>query len=101
MQINMRRKLCVSKNAGGQTVTSETALQLPLTYYGPSIPSGSDGAWTYGGLTSPAASTSSLTSSPTVTFSTFTPTSSYLHRLHHPISLHLHPLPPLQHQIIF
>ncbi|KAG2356862.1 hypothetical protein BDR07DRAFT_1422119 [Suillus spraguei] len=37
MQINMRRKLCVSKNAGGQTVTSETALQLPLTYYGPSV----------------------------------------------------------------
>ncbi|KAG2358071.1 hypothetical protein BDR07DRAFT_1418711 [Suillus spraguei] len=96
MQINMRRKLCVSKNAGGQTVTSETALQLPLTYYGPSY-----GAWTYGGLTSPAASTSSLTSSPTVTSSTFTPTSSYLHRLHHPISLHLRPLPPLQHQIIF
>ncbi|KAG2353873.1 hypothetical protein BDR07DRAFT_1431629 [Suillus spraguei] len=46
MQINMRRKLCVSKNTGGQTVTSETALQLPLTYYGPSISSGSDGAWT-------------------------------------------------------
>ncbi|KAG2355510.1 hypothetical protein BDR07DRAFT_1425962, partial [Suillus spraguei] len=49
IQINMRRQLCASKNAAGQTVTSETALQLPLTYYGPSIPLGSDGAWTYGG----------------------------------------------------
>ncbi|KAG2356301.1 hypothetical protein BDR07DRAFT_1423722, partial [Suillus spraguei] len=67
MQINMRRQLCASKNAAGQTVTSETALQLPLTYYGPSIPLGSDGAWTYGGLTSPAASTSYITSSPTAT----------------------------------
>ncbi|KAG2354338.1 hypothetical protein BDR07DRAFT_1429720, partial [Suillus spraguei] len=37
MQINMRGQLCASKNAAGQTVISETALQLPLTYYGPSV----------------------------------------------------------------
>ncbi|KAL4251328.1 hypothetical protein ABKN59_005686 [Abortiporus biennis] len=30
---------------------------LPLTYYGPSIPLGTDGIWTYGGLTSPPPST--------------------------------------------
>ncbi|KAG2115000.1 hypothetical protein DEU56DRAFT_841451 [Suillus clintonianus] len=66
----------VYTNAAGQTVTTETTLQLPLTYYGPSIPLGSDGAWTYGGLTSPAASTSSLTTPSTATSSTFTPTSS-------------------------
>ncbi|KAG2147709.1 uncharacterized protein EDB93DRAFT_1205927 [Suillus bovinus] len=64
----------VYTNAAGQTVTTETTLQLPLTYYGPSIPLGSDGAWTYGGLTSPAASSSSLTTSSTAT--SFTPTSS-------------------------
>ncbi|KAG1789310.1 uncharacterized protein HD556DRAFT_1399087 [Suillus plorans] len=66
----------VYTDAAGQTVTSETTLQLPLTYYGPSIPLGSDGAWTYGGLTSPAASTSFLTTSSTATSSTFTSTSS-------------------------
>ncbi|KAG2116887.1 hypothetical protein BD769DRAFT_1058247 [Suillus cothurnatus] len=66
----------VYTNAAGQTITSETTLQLPLTYYGPSIPLGSDGAWTYGGLTSPAASTSSLTTSSTAISSTFIPTSS-------------------------
>lgn len=27
----------VYTNAAGQTVTSETTLQLPLTYYGPSV----------------------------------------------------------------
>ncbi|KAG2348652.1 hypothetical protein BDR05DRAFT_996025 [Suillus weaverae] len=71
----------VHTNAAGQTIMSETtlqasALQLPLTYYGPSIPLGTDGAWTYSGLTSPAASTSSLTTSSNATSSTFTPTSS-------------------------
>ncbi|KAG2351332.1 hypothetical protein BDR07DRAFT_1397761, partial [Suillus spraguei] len=30
-------QLCASKNGAGQTVTSENALQLPLTYYGPSV----------------------------------------------------------------
>ncbi|KAG2341165.1 hypothetical protein BDR05DRAFT_965493 [Suillus weaverae] len=66
----------VYTNAAGQTITRETTLQLPLTYYGPSIPLGTDGAWTYGGLTSPTASTSSLTTSSTATSSSFTPTSS-------------------------
>ncbi|KAG1735360.1 uncharacterized protein EDB91DRAFT_1145116 [Suillus paluster] len=64
----------VYTNAAGQTVTTETTLQLPLTYYGPSIPLGSDGAWTYGGLTTPAPSTSSLPI--TSTTISFTPTSS-------------------------
>jgi hypothetical protein len=27
----------VYTNAAGQTITSETTLQLPLTYYGPSV----------------------------------------------------------------
>ncbi|KAJ7149808.1 hypothetical protein C8R43DRAFT_1006669, partial [Mycena crocata] len=35
--------------------TQTTLLYLPLTYYGPSIPLNSD--WTYGGLTSPASTT--------------------------------------------
>ncbi|OAX41894.1 hypothetical protein K503DRAFT_854317 [Rhizopogon vinicolor AM-OR11-026] len=69
----------VYTNVAGQTVTSETTLQLPLTYYGPSIPLGTDGAWTYGGLTSPAPSTSfvptsSSTTSPSAT-SSATPSS--------------------------
>ncbi|KAG0705771.1 hypothetical protein DFH29DRAFT_872738 [Suillus ampliporus] len=64
----------VYTNAAGQTVTSETTLQLPLTYYGPSIPLGSDGAWTYGGLTSPAAATSSLPTTSTAVSLTPTPT---------------------------
>ncbi|KAL0945502.1 hypothetical protein HGRIS_000986 [Hohenbuehelia grisea] len=45
--------------AGVPVSTSTTLLFLPLTYYGPSIPLGPD--WTYGGLTSPA-STSSIPS---------------------------------------
>ncbi|KZP00535.1 hypothetical protein CALVIDRAFT_595328 [Calocera viscosa TUFC12733] len=32
-----------------------TIVQLPQTYYGPSIPLGTDGVYTYGGLSSPAA----------------------------------------------
>ncbi|KAG1842490.1 hypothetical protein DFJ58DRAFT_806033 [Suillus subalutaceus] len=104
----------VYTNAAGQTITSETTLQLPLTYYGPSIPLGSDGAWTYGGLTSPAASTSSLTTSSTATSSTFTPTSSATPTsssssyqstftstsASSPLPLPLHPLPPLPRALI-
>ncbi|KAG8698966.1 hypothetical protein FRC08_005600, partial [Ceratobasidium sp. 394] len=42
--------------------TSYTILRLPLTYYGPSIPLGTDGTWTWGGLSSPApSSTPSIT----------------------------------------
>ncbi|KAI0064958.1 hypothetical protein BV25DRAFT_1914105 [Artomyces pyxidatus] len=43
---------------GNPTATATTVLQLPLTYYGPSIPLGTDGVWVYGGLTSPAPSAS-------------------------------------------
>ncbi|KAF5365294.1 hypothetical protein D9758_005476 [Tetrapyrgos nigripes] len=57
--------------AGNPTATSESLLYLPLTYYGPSIPLGS--LWTYGGLTSPA-STSSTT--PTETSTSVTPITS-------------------------
>ncbi|KDQ59141.1 hypothetical protein JAAARDRAFT_33873 [Jaapia argillacea MUCL 33604] len=59
-------------NAEGSTVsTSTTLLTLPLTYYGPSIPLGTDGVWTYGGLTSPAS-----TATPTLTTTTSPPTTS-------------------------
>ncbi|KAJ8689197.1 hypothetical protein PTI98_013245 [Pleurotus ostreatus] len=53
--------------------TSTTLLFLPLTYYGPSIPLGPD--WTYGGLTSPASTSSTpiSTATPTIT-ATPTPT---------------------------
>ncbi|KIJ62994.1 hypothetical protein HYDPIDRAFT_114155 [Hydnomerulius pinastri MD-312] len=67
----------VYTNAAGQpTATMTTTLELPLTYYGPSIPLGTDGAWTYGGLTSPALSTTSMSSSATPTSFTATHTSS-------------------------
>ncbi|KAF8553997.1 hypothetical protein OG21DRAFT_1141050 [Imleria badia] len=67
----------VITNSNGQPVaTSTTTLELPLTYYGPSIPLGTDGAWTWGGLTAPASSTSmSSTATPTTTSST-TPSTS-------------------------
>ncbi|KAF9231363.1 hypothetical protein BU15DRAFT_56224 [Melanogaster broomeanus] len=59
----------VITNAEGQPIaTTTTTLQLPLTYYGPSIPLGTDGAWTWGGLTPPASTTSTsatVTSTPT------------------------------------
>ncbi|KAK2460142.1 hypothetical protein APHAL10511_007821 [Amanita phalloides] len=51
--------------------TSTTILYLPLTYYGPSIPLGSE--WIYGGLTPPA-STSTLVVPTTVIPTTFTST---------------------------
>ncbi|KIK94225.1 hypothetical protein PAXRUDRAFT_460483 [Paxillus rubicundulus Ve08.2h10] len=59
----------VITNSQGQPVaTSTTTLQLPLTYYGPSIPLGTDGAWTWGGLTPPASTAStSSTATPTIT----------------------------------
>ncbi|KAH0585609.1 hypothetical protein J132_06789 [Termitomyces sp. J132] len=43
---------------GAPTATETTVLFLPLTYYGPSIPLGPD--WTYGGLTSPATTSTIL-----------------------------------------
>ncbi|PIL32196.1 hypothetical protein GSI_05441 [Ganoderma sinense ZZ0214-1] len=55
----------------GSVSTSSATLTLPLTYFGPSIPLGTNGVWTYGGLTPPPSTTSSSTSAtPT------TPTSS-------------------------
>ncbi|KAF8836584.1 hypothetical protein BDN67DRAFT_973969 [Paxillus ammoniavirescens] len=64
----------VITNSQGQPVaTSTTTLQLPLTYYGPSIPLGTDGAWTWGGLTPPA-STASASSTVTPTTTSFTTT---------------------------
>ncbi|OCH94869.1 hypothetical protein OBBRIDRAFT_788867 [Obba rivulosa] len=53
----------------GSVSTSSATLQLPLTYFGPSIPLGSNGVWVFGGLTPPpSASFPSLspTSSPTL-----------------------------------
>ncbi|CUA73395.1 hypothetical protein RSOLAG22IIIB_05285 [Rhizoctonia solani] len=63
--------------------TSYTILRFPLTYYGPSIPLGTDGVWTYGGLTPPPTSatpsatlTSTITTSPTTSLPTSTLSSS-------------------------
>ncbi|KAI0706775.1 hypothetical protein C8T65DRAFT_830375 [Cerioporus squamosus] len=56
----------------GGISTSSTILRLPLTYYGPSIPLGTDGVWTYGGLTPPP----STTATPTSATPTSTPVSS-------------------------
>ncbi|KAJ8520766.1 hypothetical protein ONZ45_g2495 [Pleurotus djamor] len=53
--------------------TSTTLLFLPLTYYGPSIPLGPD--WTYGGLTSPA-STSSIPITTAIPTTSATPSES-------------------------
>ncbi|KAH9063586.1 hypothetical protein EDB87DRAFT_1602476 [Lactarius vividus] len=54
----------LATNAAGQpTATFTTLVYLPLTYYGPSIPLGTDGVWVYGGSTPPTLSSS--TSSPT------------------------------------
>ncbi|KAI9056801.1 hypothetical protein FKP32DRAFT_1584954 [Trametes sanguinea] len=55
----------------GSLSTSSATLRLPLTYYGPSIPLGTDGVWTYGGLTPPP----STTATPTSTTSTSPATS--------------------------
>ncbi|KIY49199.1 hypothetical protein FISHEDRAFT_72546 [Fistulina hepatica ATCC 64428] len=57
----------VYTNAEGQLTTSSTTLQLPLTYYGPSIPLGSD--WTWGGLYSPTTTTTSVHTTATATSS--------------------------------
>ncbi|KAG8734167.1 hypothetical protein FRC11_010385 [Ceratobasidium sp. 423] len=57
--------LSYSALPGTGGVTSYTILRFPLTYYGPSIPLGTDGVWTYGGLTPPPTSaTPSATSTP-------------------------------------
>ncbi|KAF9790370.1 hypothetical protein BJ322DRAFT_1104030 [Thelephora terrestris] len=61
--------------AGDPTATVTTLMRLPLTYYGPSIPLGTDtNIWVYGGPTSPTAA-SPLPVSPTPPSSTnVTPT---------------------------
>ncbi|KAI6037723.1 hypothetical protein EDC04DRAFT_2570841 [Pisolithus marmoratus] len=59
----------ITNSEGIPVTTSTTTLQLPLTYYGPSIPLGTDGAWTWGGLYPPS-------SSPPIASPTVTPTSS-------------------------
>ncbi|KAH9010087.1 hypothetical protein EDB83DRAFT_2530929 [Lactarius deliciosus] len=61
----------LATNAAGQpTATFTTLVYLPLTYYGPSIPLGTDGVWVYGGSTSPTPSSS--TSSPPSSVSSLT-----------------------------
>ncbi|KAH9902485.1 hypothetical protein C8Q73DRAFT_7206 [Cubamyces lactineus] len=60
----------------GSLSTSSDILRLPLTYFGPSIPLGTDGVWTYGGLTPPPSSSTSTmlsTSTSPPTSSTITP----------------------------
>ncbi|KAF8753294.1 hypothetical protein RHS01_07159 [Rhizoctonia solani] len=62
--------LSYSALPGTGPVTSYTILRFPLTYYGPSIPLGTDGIWTYGGLTPPpTTATPSATTSPTTSLS--------------------------------
>ncbi|KAH9168668.1 hypothetical protein EDB89DRAFT_2245077 [Lactarius sanguifluus] len=64
----------LATNAAGQpTATFTTLVYLPLTYYGPSIPLGTDGVWVYGGSTSPTPS-SSISSSPSSVSSLTSPT---------------------------
>ncbi|KAI0636138.1 hypothetical protein C8Q77DRAFT_622516 [Trametes polyzona] len=48
----------------GSVSTSSDILRLPLTYFGPSIPLGTDGVWTYGGLTPPPSTSTSPTPTP-------------------------------------
>ncbi|KAI8969865.1 hypothetical protein BD414DRAFT_253660 [Trametes punicea] len=66
----------------GSVSTSSDTLTLPLTYYGPPIPLGTDGVWTYGGLTPPPSTTvipTSATFSPSASFTaTSVPSSSSL-----------------------
>ncbi|CAE7062284.1 unnamed protein product [Rhizoctonia solani] len=73
--------LSYSALPGTGQVTSYTILRFPLTYYGPSIPLGTEGVWTYGGLTPPPTSatpsaTSTITTSPTTSLPTSSLTSS-------------------------
>ncbi|KAH9985671.1 hypothetical protein BJV74DRAFT_886229 [Russula compacta] len=49
--------------AGKPTATFTTVINLPLTYFGPSIPLGPDSIWVYGGLSSPVPSSSNPTNS--------------------------------------
>ncbi|KZT44276.1 hypothetical protein SISSUDRAFT_5 [Sistotremastrum suecicum HHB10207 ss-3] len=51
-------------DASGAPTTEATIVTLPLTYFGPSIPLGTNGVWVFGGSTSPPPSTST---SPTTT----------------------------------
>ncbi|GBE88432.1 predicted protein [Sparassis crispa] len=66
----------------GSVSTSSATLQLPLTYYGPSIPLGTDGSWTWGGLTPPSSATtapptaSSFSSSSTALLTSSVPATS-------------------------
>ncbi|THH09149.1 hypothetical protein EW145_g2201 [Phellinidium pouzarii] len=48
---------------GGVETVGVTTVNLPLTYFGPSIPLGTD--WTFGGSTSPASTTQSSSLTPT------------------------------------
>ncbi|KAJ1307614.1 hypothetical protein OPQ81_001710 [Rhizoctonia solani] len=61
--------LSYSPLPGTGQVTSYTILRFPLTYYGPSIPLGTEGVWTYGGLTPPPSSATPTSTPPTVTTS--------------------------------
>ncbi|KZW03593.1 hypothetical protein EXIGLDRAFT_758938 [Exidia glandulosa HHB12029] len=61
---------------GATAVVTQTVVNLPLTYYGPPIPLGTDGVWVYGGLTSPApTSTASASAIASASGSTTTPIS--------------------------
>ncbi|KAF8260598.1 hypothetical protein EI94DRAFT_887246 [Lactarius quietus] len=64
--------------AGEPTATFTTLIELPLTYYGPSIPLGTDGVWVYGGSSSPTAPSPTSSATTPTPFTPATPTSSAL-----------------------
>ncbi|THH28239.1 hypothetical protein EUX98_g5955 [Antrodiella citrinella] len=65
----------VITDADGGLSTSFGTLTLPLTYYGPPIPLGTDGTWVYGGLSSPPPVTATSTVPTATSSSPATPSS--------------------------
>ncbi|KAK7678567.1 hypothetical protein QCA50_018439 [Cerrena zonata] len=61
-------------DANGDVSTSFATMTLPLTYFGPSIPLGTDGIWTYGGLTPPPSTSSQPTPTPAPSATPSSPT---------------------------
>ncbi|KLO11543.1 hypothetical protein SCHPADRAFT_929812 [Schizopora paradoxa] len=57
-------------DVGGAVSTGVSTVEVPLTYFGPSIPLGPDDVWTFGGSTSPASTASTSSSSSSTALST-------------------------------
>ncbi|KAI0261169.1 hypothetical protein BC834DRAFT_972946 [Gloeopeniophorella convolvens] len=72
----LSRSTSTATNAEGQpTATFTTIVNLPLTYFGPPIPLGTDGVWVYGGLSSPAPSPSTTSESTAIPSTSAIPSS--------------------------